>query len=351
MRPLNRCVVLCLMVAAAAVVPLGRADARGRRASTTANPGGQPAAAPAPMSMGTLKRQANEAAARYAAAQSVYARLGDQIDGLERQISDLEGKIDPLRERITRQAVAVYQGDVATAAIHQFEAVAAAMRSDRSAHLAAELSARDVPAIDALRATQRGIRDRQAQLGARRHDADVTRADIAAQQDQISAQLTALAAALPPPPGRVPLPRASRSAALGQRIVKGPAPSFVCPIAGPLAFSDDFGAPRGGGRRHMGNDLLSPRGTPNVAVVDGAIETRPWAGGGITIFLRGDDGNTYIYMHLMQIVGAIPRRVAQGELIGLVGNTGDAQGYHTHFEFHPANGDAVSPYPLLSQAC
>jgi murein DD-endopeptidase MepM/ murein hydrolase activator NlpD len=88
-----------------------------------------------------------------------------------------------------------------------------------------------------------------------------------------------------------------------------------------------------------------------VAVVNGTIETRPWAGGGITIFLRGDDGNAYVYMHLMQIVGAVPRRVAQGELIGLVGRTGDARGFHTHFEFHPGGGDAVSPYPLLIAAC
>ena len=69
----------------------------------------------------------------------------------------------------------------------------------------------------------------------------------------------------------------------------------------------------------MGNDLLSPRGTPNVAVVDGTISTRPWAGGGITIFLDADDGPTYVYMHLLQIVGAVPRRVVQGDVIGLVG--------------------------------
>ena len=350
MRLLTRSIVLCLVVTTTAVVPVAGAEARGRRPSATA--ADQPAqTAAAPLSAAALKAKANQAAARYAAAETVYARLGDQIDGLERQISDLEGKITPLRERITRQAVALYQGDVAQAVINRFEAVAATMRTDRSAHLAAEIGARDVPAIDALRATQQGIRDRQSQLAARLHDADITRADLAAQQDQISAQLTAMVSALPPPPSRAPLPRASRSAALGQRLLKGPAPSFVCPIAGPLAFSDDFGAPRGGGRRHMGNDLLSPAGTPNVAVVNGAIETRPWAGGGITIFLRGDDGNTYIYMHLMQIVGAIPRRVAQGEVLGLVGRTGDAQGFHTHFEFHPGGADAVSPYPLLSGAC
>jgi murein DD-endopeptidase MepM/ murein hydrolase activator NlpD len=161
-----------------------------------------------------------------------------------------------------------------------------------------------------------------------------------------------MAAVLPPPGSHLPLPRSSRSAsALGQRLRKGPPPAFICPIDGPLAFSDDFGAPRGGGRRHMGNDLLSPRGTLNVAVVDGTIETRPWAGGGITIFLTGPDGSSYVYMHLMQIVGAVPRQVAQGEVIGLTGNTGDAEGYHTHFEFHPGGGPAVSPYPLISAAC
>jgi murein DD-endopeptidase MepM/ murein hydrolase activator NlpD len=117
-----------------------------------------------------------------------------------------------------------------------------------------------------------------------------------------------------------------------------------------VAFTDDFGAPRGG-RRHMGNDMLSPRGTPNVAVVNGTIETRPWAGGGITIFLAGDDGNTYVYMHLLRIEGAVPRRVSQGEVIGQVGSTGHSFGYHTHFEYHPGGGDAVSPYPLLSAAC
>jgi murein DD-endopeptidase MepM/ murein hydrolase activator NlpD len=350
MRLLNRCVVLCLMVIAVAAVPVTGAEAGGRRPSPTAADQPAPAAA-APLTAATLKARANQAAARYAAAQTLFARLGDQIDGLERQISDLEGRITPLRERITRQAVAVYQGDVAQAVVNRFDAVAASMRSDRSAHLAAELGSRDIPAIDALRATQQGIRDRRSELAVRQHDADVTRADLAAQQEQISAQLTAMAAALPPPPSRTPLPRVSRSAALGQRLLKGPAPAFVCPIAGPLAFTDDFGAPRGGGRRHMGNDLLSPAGTPNVAVVNGTIETRPWAGGGITIFLRGDDGNTYVYMHLMQIVGAVPRRVAQAEVIGLVGATGDARGYHTHFEFHPAGGDAVSPYPLLSAAC
>jgi len=338
-RVVLRCVVVCVAVTAAAI-PAG---ARGRP-----TPPSQPAM---PAGMAALKADANRAAARYSAAETAYAEISDQITDLEGQLADLSGRIGPLRERITRQAVAVYQDDVARAAVTSFEALAAAIRSDHSAHLVADLSSRDVPAIDALLDTRKRIADRRRDLLARRHDESVALADLAAQRDQINAELTAMAAALPTAPPRLPPTRTSRSAsALSQRLVRAPG-SFVCPIDGPLAFSDDFGAPRGGGRRHMGNDLLNPRGTPNVAVIDGTIETKPWGGGGIVIFLHGDDGNTYVYMHLLEIVGAVPRRVAQGEVLGLTGMTGDAQGYHTHFEFHPGGGDAVSPYPLLSEAC
>ena len=259
----------------------------------------------------------------------------------------------PLRLEVTRQAVALYQGDVAVAAVTHLEAAAAMLRSDRSAHLVADMSARDVPAINTLLAAKQRLRDRQADLEVRRREQDATMADLTAQRERISAQLNELAATLPQKPARRPLPRTARAApTLGQRLRAPVQPaSFVCPIDGPLAFSDDFGASRGGGRRHMGNDLLSPRGTPNVAVVNGTIETRPWSGGGVTIFLHADDGNTFVYMHLLRIEGTVPRHVTQGEVIGLTGNTGHSYGYHTHFEYHPGGGDAVSPYPLLSAAC
>ena len=334
MRLLLRSVVLCLMVTSAAVPA-------GARAGPT----------PRTVTPAALKAQAQELAARYSAAQAAHARLGDQIGALERQVSDLEGRIGPLRGQITRQAVALYQGDVARAAITQIEAAAAMLQSDRSAHLVADLSARHVPALDALLDTRQRLQDRQSELGARRHENDVTLARLAGQREQISAELTALAAALPPRDPRRPSPRASRSAPPAGPRAQRAAAAFLCPLEGPLVFSDDFGDPRGGGRRHMGTDLLSPRGTPNVAVVDGTISTRPWAGGGITIFLAGNDGTTYVYMHLLQIVGAVPRRVTQGDVIGLVGATGAARGYHTHFEVHPGGGAAVNPYPLVSAAC
>ncbi|MGH9008999.1 MAG: M23 family metallopeptidase, partial [Acidimicrobiia bacterium] len=72
--------------------------------------------------------------------------------------------------------------------------------------------------------------------------------------------------------------------------------------------------------------------------------------GGLSIYLSGDDGHTYYYAHLSQVVGP-DRRVAQGEVIGRTGSTGDATTPHTHFEFHPNGGRAVSSYSLLRAHC
>ena len=68
------------------------------------------------------------------------------------------------------------------------------------------------------------------------------------------------------------------------------------------------------------NGVAPTHGTENVAVVPGTFEARFWGGGGLTIFLIGDDGNTYVYMHLLRAVGDA-RHVEAGELIALTGAT------------------------------
>ena len=351
MRLLIRIVLLCLVATTAATASTTpEAEARARPKQPPTPPSSQPA------SPAALLAQANQAAARYAAARAAHERLGDQVNALEQQVAEIETRLGPLRLEVTRQAVAVYQGDVAAAAVTGIEAAAAVLSSDRASHFVADINERHLPAINVLLDAKQRLRHRQADLEARRREHDATMADLTAQRARISAELDALAAAQPARSARRAQPappRTSRAAPHLVQRLRSPAPpaSFVCPIDGPLAFSDDFGVPRGGGRRHMGNDLLSPRGTPNVAVVNGTIETKPWAGGGITIFLHADDGHTFVYMHLLRIEGKVPRRVAQGEVIGLTGNTGHSYGYHTHFEYHPDGGNAVSAYPLLSAAC
>jgi murein DD-endopeptidase MepM/ murein hydrolase activator NlpD len=128
---------------------------------------------------------------------------------------------------------------------------------------------------------------------------------------------------------------------------------YVCPVRGPHHFTDDFGDPRPGGRRHQGNDILSPYGTPVVAVTTGIIKTNYSRNGGISLYLEGTDGNEYFYAHNSRNVAGTGQRVSTGEVIGYVGNTGDARGgpTHVHFERHPDGGPAVDPYPFLVRVC
>jgi murein DD-endopeptidase MepM/ murein hydrolase activator NlpD len=132
---------------------------------------------------------------------------------------------------------------------------------------------------------------------------------------------------------------------------------IVFPVAGPNSYIDSWGFSRSGGRRHEGTDIMAARGTDVVACVSGVIEkTSPYSQGlgGITIWLRGDDGNTYYYAHLNRIVDGIAPgvRVDAGQVIAEVGNTGNARGGspHLHFEIHPGGGAAIDPYPILRSA-
>lgn len=129
--------------------------------------------------------------------------------------------------------------------------------------------------------------------------------------------------------------------------------SWVCPVQGARSFTNDWGAPRAGGRSHQGNDILSPLGTPVVANVAGTFRQHTTSAlGGLAYYLKGDDGATYYGAHLSGYSG-VSGHVAAGTVIGYVGNTGDARGgpTHLHFEIHPGGGGAVNPFPTLSTYC
>lgn len=132
--------------------------------------------------------------------------------------------------------------------------------------------------------------------------------------------------------------------------------SFVFPVDGPHSYVNTWGAPRSGGRTHKGTDIMAPKGTPVVACVGGTVtRTNPSDSGlgGITLWLRGKNGNTYYYAHLDGIASGIHGgvSVSAGQIIGWVGDTGNAAGvYHLHFEIHPGGGAAVNPYATLRAA-
>lgn len=124
---------------------------------------------------------------------------------------------------------------------------------------------------------------------------------------------------------------------------------IVCPVAGPHAFADTWGAARSGGRSHEGVDMMAPSGTPLVAVESGFAEFKTTRLGGNSVWVNGNSGTRYFYAHLSAWEGS-SRNVSQGEVIGYVGATGNTTANHLHFELRPG-GRAVNPYPYVRAVC
>ena len=127
----------------------------------------------------------------------------------------------------------------------------------------------------------------------------------------------------------------------------------VFPVSGDYSYSDDFGAARHQGR-HEGVDIMADRNTPLVAVDDVTVKrlTRTETGlGGIWVWLVRADGTEYYYAHMASIAPGIDvgTTLTAGQVVGGVGNTGDARygATHLHFEVHPGGGAATDPYPHL----
>ena len=135
-------------------------------------------------------------------------------------------------------------------------------------------------------------------------------------------------------------------------------PRFVMPVRGiqPSELTPNFGAPRdGGARKHEGLDIMAPKGREVLACIAGVVVSKRWnALGGNSIWLHGDDGRFYYFAHLSDYRDGLNEgdRVHAADVIGFVGNTGDAAGKatHLHFEIHDTrNGPAFDPYPILRE--
>ena len=179
--------------------------------------------------------------------------------------------------------------------------------------------------------------------------------------------LTTGQAAARPDPG-APVKRTGTSdkdvgARAGQRI--------IFPVLGKFTYTNDFGAPRAQGR-HQGIDIVAPRKALALAAEPGRVKFYVTsARAGCMLYLYGDSGTTYLYIHLNNDLGAgndnrgrcapgiafspglkTGQRVVAGEPLGVVGDSGDADGVHPHlhFELHPNDGPAASPFNALNRA-
>ncbi len=127
----------------------------------------------------------------------------------------------------------------------------------------------------------------------------------------------------------------------------------VCPVAGPTWFTDTWGAPRSGGRTHKGTDMAAAKGTPLVAMYSGTVRINTHYLGGRQVYVYGDNGVFYYYAHLSRWASGLSNgdRVKKGQVIGYVGNTGNATGYVLHLGMGPIGGGYVNPYPTVRAVC
>ncbi len=136
------------------------------------------------------------------------------------------------------------------------------------------------------------------------------------------------------------------------QVLVAPRATWQCPVPGG-SFVNDFGYVKPeGGPPHQGIDLFAPTGTEIYAPVGGRVERYPNRAGGLAVMLWGNDGNRYYLAHLSAYGES--GRVSAGDVIGYVGNTGDAEqtSPHLHFVIHPNGGDEVTnPFPSLVAAC
>jgi murein DD-endopeptidase MepM/ murein hydrolase activator NlpD len=125
------------------------------------------------------------------------------------------------------------------------------------------------------------------------------------------------------------------------------------PVAGPSWWIDDWHAPRSGGRLHQGLDIFAPRGTPLLAAADGIV-TQKYVGAlpGISVEVTDDKGIQYFYAHLADWAKGLElgQEVKMGQVIGYVGNTGNAitTPPHLHFEYQP-DGTPEPPKPHVDR--
>jgi len=139
-----------------------------------------------------------------------------------------------------------------------------------------------------------------------------------------------------------------RTAAPAVRVTAG----RVCPAPG-AAFGQGFGARRAG-HLHQGMDLMGRRGMPLLAIEAGVVirEGRQ-CNGALRIVLQGRSGSKFYYGHMSKDLVHAGARVARGQVIGLMGDSGSPGAVHLHFEYWRSGGEsaAVDPSPLLHALC
>ena len=303
-----------------------------------------------------LRREANEATARYEEANSALIRTQEEIAAIQRSLGDARKRIAGLQEQLDERARAAYQlgststWDVLLEAQDLSEFSDRLVYRDRIAQDDADLATRVAVISEELRRLETNLsrlEEEQRVLAEKAQREQQIVMDKLAEAEQIleeaefkleQEQAAALMAA-----------GASTGSAPGQIQTVAGAGLQACPAPG-TSFGDSFGAPRSGGRSHAGVDMMGPYGGPVYAALPGSVSFSSSSLGGNQAYVHSAGGTYTFYAHLQGYAGSA-RSVSAGELIGYIGDTGNATGTpHLHFEYHP-NGTLVNPTPFVAAVC
>lgn len=140
----------------------------------------------------------------------------------------------------------------------------------------------------------------------------------------------------------------------GWKLSRLPAPTAIAvPVQGikPRQIADTFGAPRGRERKHHGVDIFAKRGTPVVAATPGVVAAVRDSGlGGRQVWVIGPAGQRHYYAHLQDWAPGLAygRVVQAGDVLGFVGDSGNARGTPPHLHYGIYGGDGpFDPLPLM----
>jgi murein DD-endopeptidase MepM/ murein hydrolase activator NlpD len=299
--------------------------------------------------MATIQAQLDAATARIEALRTEQEDITRDISAAEDRIEQLEARDANLEKEVVRRARLLYRSGGTQTVELLFGSEDLSEFTER-AELLSHVSLEDASVFVEL---ARSKAEQQRLTEELRDD----RSDLAAATDDLRDEVEALQAKFDEYAGEYQ----DLKDQLAAELVAAAPPStasaikisgaMACPVAGPVSFTDTWGAPRSG-HTHQGVDMMAAYGTPIVAIVDGTITYSGYgSSAGNWLILSGSDGNGYWYMHNQEnlVTGG---HVSVGQQIATVGDTGNAAGTpHLHFEFHPGGGAAVNPTPLVASIC
>lgn len=304
-----------------------------------------------------VEGEAQAATAEYEAARGRLIQTEDEIDATRQRLDATARRVDKLQTRLGERASEAYKMGASGMLDLLFVSESLSEFSDRMvfldriaqedadlvlrADVLAEQLARYEDDLDALVArqaeTMKILSEKRALIYEKLEEAQSLKARL---EDKLAAEEAAARAAAA---------AANRSAPGSTDVIVGGALQ-ACPVPG-SSFVDSWGAPRSGGRTHQGVDMMAPYGTPIYAATAGSVTQSSSDLGGNQAYVYAPNGDMTFYAHLQGYEGGA-RSVSAGELIGYVGDTGNATGTpHLHFEYHPGGGAAVNPYPYVSAVC